>query len=66
MNNISEIEFLKSMLDGMASAQEQTTSPEAHYIIKPFIRAVSKRIETIENAGNHKVSSNSETEPKND
>jgi hypothetical protein len=42
---VSEIDFLKTMLDGMASAQEQTTNPEAHYIIKPFIRAVSKRIE---------------------
>lgn len=45
MGEFGVIDFLRTMLDGMASAQEQTQSPEAHYIIKPFIRSVSAHIE---------------------
>jgi hypothetical protein len=47
------------MLDGMASAQEQAKSPEAHYIIKPFIRSLSmhtdgfaaKQLELVDKVG---------------
>ncbi len=42
-----EIDFLKTILDGMASAQEQAISHEAHCIIKPFIRAIENRIVSI-------------------
>ena len=37
----SAICFLKTMLDGMASAQDQTQSQEANDILKPFIASVS-------------------------